>query len=200
MDNVIEKVKEIRPVETLPADRSAFLLVLTRGRPVAICAVAAAVALIVLIVDTLVIPDQRVAMLYSVAVLIVSFARRSALVIAAAIGCFLLTFLVPMFWPPGSEWWAGLPELTIEASCVLLVSGILLHRIRVEAARDRAIAQREQAWEQLKVLHGLLPICAWCKRIRAEQGDWVPIETYVAEHSEADFTHSICADCLAKQK
>ena len=46
-----------------------------------------------------------------------------------------------------------------------------------------------------KTLTGLLPICAWCKKIRDDQGCWRQIEAYVGEHPEASFTHGLCPDC-----
>jgi hypothetical protein len=54
------------------------------------------------------------------------------------------------------------------------------------------------ALDEVKQLSGLLPICAWCKRIRDEGGNWEPIETYITVHSEADFTHGICPDCARR--
>jgi hypothetical protein len=48
---------------------------------------------------------------------------------------------------------------------------------------------------QVKTLSGLLPICAWCKKIRDESGHWRRPEEYLSSHSEVDFTHSICPDC-----
>jgi hypothetical protein len=48
---------------------------------------------------------------------------------------------------------------------------------------------------EIKVLRGRLPICMWCKRIRNEDGSWQKFETYIAEHSEADFSHGLCAEC-----
>lgn len=53
--------------------------------------------------------------------------------------------------------------------------------------------------EQIKTLRGLLPICAWCKRIRDDRGYWKQVETYIQEHTDANFTHGICPDCLQKQ-
>jgi hypothetical protein len=44
----------------------------------------------------------------------------------------------------------------------------------------------------------LLPICAACKKIRNDKGAWEQIETYIRDHSEADFSHSICPDCAKK--
>lgn len=49
--------------------------------------------------------------------------------------------------------------------------------------------------KKLKLLSGLLPICASCKRIRDEQDQWRQLEVYIHEHSEADFTHSLCPQC-----
>jgi hypothetical protein len=50
---------------------------------------------------------------------------------------------------------------------------------------------------QVKTLRGLLPICAWCKKIRDDQGYWKALETYVESHSDATFTHGMCPECAA---
>ncbi len=49
---------------------------------------------------------------------------------------------------------------------------------------------------RVKILEGLLPICAKCKKIRDDKGYWNQIEPYIREHSEADFTHGLCPDCI----
>ncbi len=51
--------------------------------------------------------------------------------------------------------------------------------------------------DDCKVLRGLIHICAWCKKVRDDLGFWSQIETYIREHSEADFTHGICPECMA---
>lgn len=56
--------------------------------------------------------------------------------------------------------------------------------------------QLAKALREVKELHGLLPICASCKKIRNDQGYWDQIEVYIQEHSKADFSHGICPDCL----
>ena len=56
----------------------------------------------------------------------------------------------------------------------------------------------EQALAQVKQLGGLLPICASCKKIRDDKGYWQQIEAYIREHSEAEFSHSICPECVKK--
>jgi hypothetical protein len=55
--------------------------------------------------------------------------------------------------------------------------------------------EAEQANAQVKVLSGLLPICAHCKKVRDDKGYWSQIETYVSMHSEADFSHGFCPEC-----
>src|SRR5512137_2598258 len=63
----------------------------------------------------------------------------------------------------------------------------------------RVSTRMAEALERVKTLHGLLPICAWCKRIRDDHGYWSQVEAYIHEHTGADFTHGICPDCLQKQ-
>jgi PleD family two-component response regulator len=54
----------------------------------------------------------------------------------------------------------------------------------------------EDALSRVKQLSGLLPICSYCKRIRNDQNYWEQVDRYVAQHSEAQFTHGICPDCV----
>lgn len=63
---------------------------------------------------------------------------------------------------------------------------------------ERRTSELKQAFERIKVLSGLLPICSSCKKIRDDRGHWKQIEHYIAEHSEANFTHGICPICLKK--
>jgi PAS domain S-box-containing protein len=69
-------------------------------------------------------------------------------------------------------------------------------RHRVEVERERLIQELQTALARVKLLSGLLPICANCKKIRNDEGYWNQVEAYVAAHSEATFTHSICPECL----
>jgi GAF domain-containing protein len=64
----------------------------------------------------------------------------------------------------------------------------------------RVSAHMAEALEKVKTLHNLLPICAWCKRIRDDQGYWSQVEAYMHAHTGANFTHGICPDCLKKQR
>jgi len=60
------------------------------------------------------------------------------------------------------------------------------------------ILQLQDALEKVKQLRGLLPICAFCKKIRDDNGYWNQIETYIENHSEAEFTHGMCSECARK--
>ncbi len=56
----------------------------------------------------------------------------------------------------------------------------------------------EKSFREIKILRGFLPICAECKKIRDDKGYWNQIECYIRDHSEAEFSHSICPDCAKK--
>jgi len=62
------------------------------------------------------------------------------------------------------------------------------------AVRD--ITDQKRAEAEIKSLKGILPICASCKKIRNDSGYWQRVEEYIHEHSEAEFTHGLCPDCL----
>jgi len=76
--------------------------------------------------------------------------------------------------------------------------GYLLGRKRAEEERERVIVELQDALAKIRTLHGLIPICASCKKIRDDKGYWNQIELYIREHSEAEFTHSVCPDCARK--
>jgi hypothetical protein len=59
----------------------------------------------------------------------------------------------------------------------------------------KLIAELREAMENVKTLRGFIPICAKCKKIRDDKGYWNQIEKYLAEHSEALFSHGICPEC-----
>ena len=54
----------------------------------------------------------------------------------------------------------------------------------------------EEKLSEIKVLEGILPICCSCKKIRDDEGDWNQMEIYIDRHSEAEFSHGICPDCM----
>jgi len=63
---------------------------------------------------------------------------------------------------------------------------------------DMIIHQLKEALSEIKTLSGLIPICANCKKIRDDKGYWQQVEQYIKKHSEAEFSHSICPDCVSE--
>ena len=73
-----------------------------------------------------------------------------------------------------------------------------IERQRLETDRERLILELQEALSKVKQLSGLLPICASCKKIRDDKGYWTQVEVYMREHTEIDFTHTICPECTKK--
>ena len=71
-------------------------------------------------------------------------------------------------------------------------------RTKIEKEREKLIQDLQQALSEVNKLSGLLPICSYCKKIRDDKGYWNQIESYIHEHSEAEFSHSICQECAKK--
>ena len=71
-------------------------------------------------------------------------------------------------------------------------------RKQTEMERDRLLEELQTALKKVKLLSGILPICASCKKIRDDKGSWKQMEGYIKEHSEAEFSHSFCPECAAR--
>lgn len=74
----------------------------------------------------------------------------------------------------------------------------LLVTIELALYRNRAERERERLQIEIKKLQGIIPICCSCKMVRKDVGYWQAVEDYVMEHSEAQFSHGICPECMAK--
>ncbi len=72
----------------------------------------------------------------------------------------------------------------------VLVADVTLLRER-EAALEQALREKEEMLAQVRELTGLLPVCAWCRKIKDDEGYWSQFEEYVKAHSKADITHGI---------
>jgi ligand-binding sensor domain-containing protein len=96
----------------------------------------------------------------------------------------------PLFYQTG--WFDALALLSL----ALAIVAVPLLRVRQLRRRARELDKRvQEAIGELKVLSGLLPICAWCKKIRDDGGYWSQIEAYLSAHTDARFTHGICPGC-----
>lgn len=80
--------------------------------------------------------------------------------------------------------------------CVRVQVGVRMIELQTKLA-DR-VGQLEQALEQVKRLQGVIPICGYCKKIRDDQDYWQNVDSYIATHSEAEFSHGICPSCYAE--
>ncbi len=80
-----------------------------------------------------------------------------------------------------------------------IVTVLLLNKLHIIFYQQAAlIKDLQEARDEAKKLSGLIPICAWCKRVRDDEGYWKQVEQYISEHSEAEFTHAICPECKQK--
>lgn len=87
----------------------------------------------------------------------------------------------------------------LDHALVYLLVAATVGGLRMAIARQRALnMELSQALEEVGELKGLLPVCAWCHKVRDDQGYWGQLETYVEARSQASFTHGICPDCQAR--
>lgn len=91
----------------------------------------------------------------------------------------------PTLLPDGRTLWNGIETDITE-------------RKRAEDEREHLIGELRQALQEVQTLKGILPTCAWCKRIRDDNGNWQQFERYIRDRSEAEFSHDICPNCSAK--
>ena len=79
---------------------------------------------------------------------------------------------------------------------VCSVARDLTERNLAEEEREKLIQELQEALANVRTLRGLVPICAGCKKIRDDKGYWQQVEVYVREHSEAEFSHGLCPECV----
>ena len=70
--------------------------------------------------------------------------------------------------------------------------------LQLQQALAERVRQLEESLAQVRRLRGLIPICAWCKKVRNDQNYWQQVEDYVGEHSDARFSHGICPECVER--
>ena len=89
-------------------------------------------------------------------------------------------------------------ELLARVSSALTLKSEMDRRKTRELELRRSNEQLQRALKEVKVLRGLIPICASCKKIRNDGGFWQQLEEYLGEHSEAEFSHGLCQPCIKK--
>jgi len=96
-------------------------------------------------------------------------------------------------------WQTGLFDFFVLVVLGSVIVGIFRIRVRQILKREEDLKRRiEEALANIKVLRGLIPICANCKKIRDDSGYWNFLEAYILQHSEAKLSHSLCPDCATK--
>ena len=101
------------------------------------------------------------------------------------------TFYEQFFQPNAHHLWMRTPPVVLT---IVLVFSIRYFVIR----QKQTIARLNEAIANVKTISGLIPICAWCKKIRNDKGYWSEVEQYIGQHSKAQFTHGMCPECLEK--
>jgi len=84
------------------------------------------------------------------------------------------------------------------AALILALVRLYFQQSKLAHEREGLVSELREALANVRTLSGLLPICASCKKIRTDGGDWQKLETYVGQHSNAEFSHSICPECTRK--
>jgi PAS domain S-box-containing protein len=108
---------------------------------------------------------------------------------------------LPVVRKDGSVFYADITASIVVVAGERLLLGAfrdVTERRQLQQERERLITELQQALAHVKRLGGLLPICAGCKQIRDDRGYWSQVETYIAEHSEARFSHGLCPLCTEK--
>lgn len=102
---------------------------------------------------------------------------------------------VERYWAPTNS-----PVLSPDGDVMLILNRVddVTVQVRLELERDRIRDELRRAVDQITMLSGLIPICAWCKKVRDDRGFWLKVEEFLSAHTDAAFTHSVCADCERK--
>lgn len=106
---------------------------------------------------------------------------------------------IAVLMPMGRIWFSTLwaspatsAEIAINTVIRILVFVSLAYLV------DKVATQKRVLEKEIQTLHGILPICGFCKRIRDPAGEWQILEKYISQRSEAQFSHGICPECLRK--
>ena len=103
----------------------------------------------------------------------------------------LIIFIVLRRWLPAEE-----AEKQKQLNHVRSLEYEIFERNKAEDEKEKLITELQQALDDVKTLKGIVPICSFCKKIRDDEGYWDQVEVYVQKHSEADFSHGVCPDCM----
>ena len=128
---------------------------------------------------------------------------RLAAVRLGLVGGILISIWATFAWSV-SDYFAGLTysnqlvivwNVLVRLMSFLVVAWLSARNVALFAEERAASARLRKALSEIKLMEGLLPICASCKKIRDERGQWNVLEHYIQQHSTATFTHGLCPEC-----
>ncbi len=148
------------------------------------------------IIDTMIPLGVAGGVLYIMVILVSLWYEKQKFTIIVAISCTMLTITGFFSSPAGGELWKVIFNRSLAFFSIWTVTILSLQRKKINEEKEEAVKQREKAMSELKILQGFIPICASCKKIRDEEGQWSRMELYIAKNSEADFSHGLCPECV----
>lgn len=154
--------------------------------------------LLIFFLDTLIPLGVAGGVPYILVILVSLWCENNYITLITAVVCSALTILGFYSSPEGGQFWQILINRFLALFAIWTVTVLSLQRSKTLEEKAEAVKLHEKALSELKILQGFIPICASCKKIRNEEGNWDQMEVYITEHSEADFTHSVCPDCAKK--
>ncbi len=158
---------------------------ISEGKVVALCLI---ISMAIFILDTSIPLGVAGGVPYILVVLVSLWSPGKKLPYYAAIGGSILTILGFFSSPSGGELWKVIFNRSLALFAIWTTAILSVQRKTIQE-------EREKAFSDIRVLSGLIPICSSCKKIRDDKGYWSQIESYIRDHSEAEFSHGICPDC-----
>jgi hypothetical protein len=153
---------------------------------------------LIFLLDLCIPSGVAVGVLYAVVVLLTLWIPQGRTTLIFALVSSFLIVAVLFYKPLAPEMWKVFFNRGIALFAVWATAMLCIKRNKTEQQRKMILIEREKALDEIKILRGLLPICASCKKIKDDEGYWIQIEGYIKNHSEAEFTHGICPDCVEK--
>jgi len=136
--------------------------------------------------------------LYTPLILITLWSADRRFTLIVTVGTSILT-VMGLFYPLyGAADWLAMTNRVLSLITIWVAAILVLLHKRAEEEREVLVRQLQDALANIKTLHGLLPICSSCKKIRDDHGSWNQLESYIAAHSDVEFTHGICPECVQK--
>jgi hypothetical protein len=146
------------------------------------------ITFIVLAVDFYTGKNIRFPILYIIPVGIAAWYNQKTMAYALAVFLSLARFGFYAPWQETDSFFSAGINTGVRISALVLYAYLV----------DRTSWQTRELKKRVTLLEGMLPVCAWCKKIRNEKGTYEAIEKYISDHSDVEFSHGICPECFQK--